>query len=168
VGKRGAVIGTGASGIQAITEVVKTVGHLTVFQRTPQWAAPLHNSRIGKEEMNRIRARYPETFARCKETYGCFIHQADPRAATEVSREKREAFWEKLYGEPGFGILMGNFRDILIDREASALISDFVARKIRQRLKGAAVAENLIPKNHGFGTRRVPLESGYLRGLQPA
>ena len=24
-----------------------------------------------------------------------------------------------------------------------------------------AVAEKLIPKNHGFGTRRVPLESGY-------
>jgi hypothetical protein len=45
----------------------------------------------------------------------------------------REAFWEKLYGEPGFGIWMGNFRDILVDRQANALISDFVARKIRQR-----------------------------------
>ena len=26
----------------------------------------------------------------------------------------------------------------------------------------------LIPKNHGFGTRRVPLETQLLRGLQPA
>ena len=56
---------------------------------------------------------------------------------------------------------MGNFRDILVDREANALISDFIARKIRQRVKDPAVAEKLIPKNHGFGTRRVPLESGY-------
>jgi len=160
-GKRVAVIGTGATGVQTITEVAKTAGHLTVFQRTPQWCAPLHNAKIGKEEMNRIRADYPEIFARCQETYGCFIHATDPRATYEVTQEEREAFWEKLYGEPGFGIWMGNFRDILVDREANTLISDFLARKIRQRVKDPAVAEKLIPKNHGFGTRRVPLESGY-------
>ena len=43
--KRVAVIGTGATGVQAITEIAKTVGHLTVFQRTPNWCAPLHNAR---------------------------------------------------------------------------------------------------------------------------
>jgi cation diffusion facilitator CzcD-associated flavoprotein CzcO len=160
-GKRVAVIGTGATGVQTITEVAKTAGHLTVFQRTPQWCAPLHNAKISKEEMNRIRADYPKIFARCQETYGCFIHATDPRATSEVTPEEREAFWEKLYGEPGFGIWMGNFRDILVDREANKLISDFLARKIRQRVKDPAVAEKLIPKNHGFGTRRVPLESGY-------
>src|SRR6202047_1734104 len=160
-GKRVAVMGPGATGIQTITEVAKTAGHLTVFQRTAQWSAPLHNAKIGKEEMDRIRANYPEIFARCQETYGCFIHATDPRSAHEVTREAREAFWEKLYGEPGFGIWMGNFRDILVDRAANALISDFVARKIRQRVKDPGVAEKLIPKNHGFGTRRVPLESGY-------
>jgi cation diffusion facilitator CzcD-associated flavoprotein CzcO len=160
-GKRVAVIGTGATGVQTITEVAKTAGHLTVFQRTPQWCAPLHNAKIGKEEMNRIRANYPEIFARCQETYGCFIHATDPRATFEVTPEEREAFWEKLYGEPGFGIWMGNFRDILVDREANKLISDFLARKIRQRVTDPVVAEKLIPKNHGFGTRRVPLESGY-------
>ena len=36
-----------------------------------------------------------------------------------------------------------------------------MARKIRQRVKDPAVAEKLIPKNHGFGTRRVPLETHY-------
>ena len=160
-GKRVAVIGSGATGIQTITEVAKTVGHLTVFQRTPQWAAPLHNAKITDEEMHRIRVHYAEIFARCQETFGCFIHATDPRAALEVRPEEREAFWERLYSEPGFGIWMGNFRDILVDREANALISDFVARKIRQRVKDPVVAEKLIPKNHGFGTRRVPLESGY-------
>ena len=160
-GKRVAVIGTGATGVQTITEVAKTAGHLTVFQRTPQWCAPLHNAKIGKEEMHRIRTDYPKIFARCQETYGCFIHATDPRATSEVTPEEREAFWEKLYGAPGFGIWMGNFRDILVDREANKLISDFLARKIRQRVKDPAVAEKLIPKNHGFGTRRVPLESGY-------
>jgi cation diffusion facilitator CzcD-associated flavoprotein CzcO len=160
-GKRVAVIGTGATGVQTITEVAKSVGHLTVFQRTPQWCAPLHNAKISQQEMRRIRANYPEIFARCQQTYGCFIHATDPRATHEVTPEEREAFWEKLYREPGFGIWMGNFRDILVDRKANALISDFVARKIRERVDDPVVAEKLIPKNHGFGTRRVPLESGY-------
>jgi cation diffusion facilitator CzcD-associated flavoprotein CzcO len=113
-GRRVAVIGTGATGIQTITEVAKTAGHLTVFQRTPQWAAPLHNAKISQEEMNEIRANYTEIFARCEATFGCFIHAADPRATFEVTPEEREAFWEKLYSEPGFGIWMGNFRDILV------------------------------------------------------
>src|SRR6202043_2587515 len=160
-GKRVAVIGTGATGVQTITEVAKTAGHLTVFQRTPQWCAPLHNAKIGNEEMNRIRANYTEIFARCQETYGCFIHAADPRATHEVTQEEREAFWEKLYGEPGFGIWMGNFRDILTNEEANAAITAYIAKKIRQRVKDPKVADKLIPKDHGFGTRRVPLESGY-------
>jgi cation diffusion facilitator CzcD-associated flavoprotein CzcO len=160
-GKRVAVIGTGATGVQTIQEVAKTVGHLTVFQRTPNWCAPLHNGKIGEEEMRRIRAGYPEVFARCRETFACFLHTPDPRGVFEVTPEEREAFFEKLYGEKGFGIWQGNFRDILTDKAANALISDFVARKIRERVKDPETAEKLIPKNHGFGTRRVPLETRY-------
>nr|WP_276540239.1 NAD(P)/FAD-dependent oxidoreductase [Bradyrhizobium elkanii] len=160
-GKRVAVIGTGATGIQTIQTIAGEVGHLTVFQRTANWAAPLHNGKIDAETQARIKAGYPEIFARCKETFACFVHTPDPRGAFEVSEEEREAFYEKLYGERGFGIWQGNFKDILIDRAANATISDFVARKIRERVRDPKVAEMLIPKNHGFGTRRLPLETFY-------
>ncbi|MHC2472226.1 cation diffusion facilitator CzcD-associated flavoprotein CzcO [Bradyrhizobium elkanii] len=160
-GKRVAVIGTGATGIQTIQTIAGEVGHLTVFQRTANWAAPLHNGKIDAETQARIKAGYPEIFARCKETFACFVHTPDPRGAFEVSEAEREAFYEKLYGERGFGIWQGNFKDILIDRKANATISDFVARKIRERVRNQAVAEKLIPKNHGFGTRRLPLETFY-------
>ncbi|KJC60868.1 cyclohexanone monooxygenase [Bradyrhizobium sp. LTSPM299] len=160
-GKRVAVIGTGATGIQTIQTIAGEVGHLTVFQRTANWAAPLHNGKIDAETQAAIKAGYPEMFRRCQETFACFVHTPDPRGAFEVSDEEREAFYEKLYGERGFGIWQGNFRDILIDRTANATISDFVARKIRERVKDPAVAEMLIPKNHGFGTRRLPLETFY-------
>ena len=40
VGKRVAVIGTGASAMQLIPEIAPIVGELTVFQRTPAWIAP--------------------------------------------------------------------------------------------------------------------------------
>ena len=160
-GKRVAVVGTGATGVQTIQTIAGDVEHLTVFQRTPNWCAPLHNGKIDAETQAKIRAGYPEMFARCQETFACFIHTPDPRGAFEVSDEEREAFYEKLYAERGFGIWQGNFRDILIDRKANATISDFVARKIRQRVKDPKTAEKLIPKNHGFGTRRLPLETLY-------
>ena len=160
-GKRVGIIGTGATAIQAIPEIAKQAKHLTVFQRRPNWAAPLHNSKIGKEEMEAIKSRYDEIYAHCARTPSWFIHEADPRKTLDVPLEEREAFWEKLYGEPGFGIWMGNFRDILIDEKANAAISAFIASKIRQRVKDPKVAERLIPKDHGFGSRRVPLESGY-------
>jgi len=160
-GKRVGVIGTGATGIQVIQTVAKTAGHLTVFQRRPNFSAPLHNRPITEEEQRDIKSRYPEIFARCRETPGCFIHMADPRGTFEVTEEERLAHYEKLYAEPGFGIWQGNFRDMLTDLEANKLATAFVADKIRQRVNDPVVAEKLIPKDHGFGTRRVPLESGY-------
>jgi cation diffusion facilitator CzcD-associated flavoprotein CzcO len=160
-GKRVAVIGTGATGVQAIQEIAKTAGHLTVFQRRPNWCTPLHNRRIDKPEMDAIRKDYPALFQRCRETAACFIHNTDPRGTFEVSEAARRAFWEELYSTPGFAIWMGNFRDMLIDREANRLFSDFVAGKIRGRVRDPKVAELLIPKDHGFGTRRVPQETHY-------
>ena len=160
-GKRVGIIGTGASAIQAIPEIAKTAKQLTVFQRRPNWAAPLHNAKIATDEMADIRSRYPQIFAHCATTPGWFIHQPDPRKTMEVPPEEREAFWEKRYAEPGFGIWMGNFSDILTNEEANAAISDFIARKIRSRVKDLKVAEKLIPRDHGFATRRVPLETGY-------
>jgi cation diffusion facilitator CzcD-associated flavoprotein CzcO len=164
-GKRVGVIGTGAAAIQAIPEIAKQAARLTVFQRRPNWAAPLHNSRISKEEMEAIKTRYEEIYARCAETPSWFIHEADRRKTMDVPPEEREAFWEKLYAEPGFGIWMGNFRDILINETANAAISEFIAGKIRQRVKDPKVADRLIPNDHGFGTRRVPLESGYFEAF---
>lgn len=160
-GKRVAVIGTGATGVQTIQTIADKVGHLTVFQRSPNWCAPLHNSKIDPQTQAEIKSSYPEMFKRCQETFACFLHTPDPRGAFEVSDEEREAFYEKLYAERGFGIWQGNFRDILTDRKANATISDFVAKKIRLRVKDAKIAEKLIPKNHGFGTRRLPLETFY-------
>src|SRR5260370_254421 len=152
---------SGSNGVPTTQTIAKSVGHLTVFQRTPNWCAPLHNSKIDAETQREIKSGYPEMFRRCQETFACFLHTPDPRGTFEVSDEEREAFFEKLYAERGFGIWQGNFRDILVDRKANAVISDFVARKIRQRVNDQQVAEKLIPKNHGFGTRRLTLETFY-------
>ena len=160
-GKRVAVIGTGATGVQTIQEVAKTAGTLTVFQRTPNWCAPLLNSKIDAADMQRIRAGYPEMFQRCQETFACFLHTPDPRGTFEVSDEEREAFWETALRRARLRHLAGQFQGHPDRPRGERGCRDFVARKIRQRVKDQAVAEKLIPKNHGFGTRRVPLETKY-------
>jgi cation diffusion facilitator CzcD-associated flavoprotein CzcO len=158
---RVAVIGTGATGVQAITEIAKTVGHLTVFQRTPNYCAPLHNGLITPEEQSEIKANYDEIFSKCKTSHGAFIHNPVRGKAVDQTPDEREKFYEKLYTERGFGIWMGNYRDIMIDEAANETISQFIKKKIRERVEDPAVAEKLIPHDHGFGTRRLPLESGY-------
>ena len=160
-GKRVGIIGTGATAIQTIQTIAKDVEHLTVFQRSPNWAAPLHNAKVTAQEQQKIKASFAEIYARCRKTVACFIHNPDPRKTLDVSPQEREAFWEKLYSEPGFGIWMGNFRDMMVSEEANALVTEFITKKIRQRVKDPKIADKLTPKNHGFGTRRLPLESGY-------
>ncbi|MGZ5873588.1 MAG: flavin-containing monooxygenase [Bradyrhizobium sp.] len=160
-GKKVAVVGTGATGIQVIAEIADKVDELTVFQRRPNWSAPLNNSAISEAEMADIRARYAEIFAACARSPGAFLHEPDHRGFYEVSREERLRLWDKLYDEPGFGIWLANFREIFVDEAANAQFSAYIADRIRRRVKDQVVAEKLIPRDHGFGVQRVPLETNY-------
>lgn len=160
-GKRVGVIGTGATGVQLIPEVAKQAGHLTVFQRTPNYCAPLHNALIGDDEQREIKARYPEIFAQCRSTVAGFIHGADPRRTLEVSPAEREAFYEEIWAEPGFRKWFGNFKDLMVSPEANELYCEFVRNKIRARVKDPEVAEMLCPKDQHFGAKRIPLETNY-------
>lgn len=160
-GKKVAVIGTGATGIQVIAEIADKVGDLTVFQRRPNWSAPLNNGPISQAEMAEIRSRYKEIFDRCARTPGGFEHEPDRRGFYEVSREERLALWDKLYDSSGFAIWLRNFREIFTDEKANAEFSEYIADRIRRRVNDPAVAEKLIPRDHGFGVQRVPMETHY-------
>jgi cation diffusion facilitator CzcD-associated flavoprotein CzcO len=160
-GKKVAVIGTGATGIQVIADIADKVGELTVFQRRPNWSAPLNNGPISEAEMADIRARYDEIFATCARTPGGFEHEPDRRGFWEVSREERVALWDRLYDMPGFAIWLRNFREIFTDEKANAEFSEYIADRIRRRVKDPVVAEKLIPRDHGFGVQRVPMETHY-------
>jgi cation diffusion facilitator CzcD-associated flavoprotein CzcO len=160
-GKRVGVIGTGATAVQLITEIAKEVGHLTVFQRTANYCAPLRNSMIDPETQRKIKASYPEIFRRTRETTAAFIHDFDARSIFDLSSEERNARFEELWAQPGFAKWLGNFRDIMTKPEANEIYAEFVRNKIRDRVKDPVVAEKLVPKDHPFGAKRIPLESGY-------
>lgn len=160
-GKRVAVIGTGATGVQIIPIVAETAKQLFVLQRTPNWCTPLGNVPITAEEMNNIRSRYPTILEYVKSTDTAFPYHRDPRKAVSVPKEERDAFFEGLYNQPGYGIWLSGFRDLLLNKESNRFLADFVADKIRLRVKDPVVAEKLIPKDHPFGGKRVPMETNY-------
>ncbi|MGH1492007.1 MAG: flavin-containing monooxygenase [Acidimicrobiales bacterium] len=160
-GKRVGVIGTGATGIQVISDIADKVGHLTVFQRRPNWSSPLNNGPISAQEMDEIRARYDEIFANCSTSPGGFEHVPDRRGFWNLSEQDRHAFWDELYTQPGFAILAANFMEIFFDEAANEEMSTYIANRIRDRVTDPKVAEQLIPKDHGFGMQRLPLETRY-------
>lgn len=160
-GRKVGVIGTGATGIQVIGEVADKVDTLYVFQRRPNWSSPLNNSAISAQEMAEIRARYDEIFDNCSKSPNGFEHVPDRRGFWNVSAEVRKATWDALYDQPGFALLAGNFPEIFLDEAANKEISDYVASRIRERVTDPEVAEKLIPKDHGYGMQRLPLETRY-------
>ena len=160
-GKKVGVIGTGATGIQVIAEIADKVGELKVFQRRPNWSTPLNNSPISADEMAEIRSRYDEIFANCAASPNNFEHVPDRRGFWNLTHEERVAFWDELYDKPGFALLAGNFPEIFLDERANREISDYIADRIRGRVDDPELAEKLIPKDHGFGMQRLPLETKY-------
>jgi len=140
---------------------MRPIGASSPMCRRPNWCAPLHNSKIDDATMAKINASYDDIFERCRQTPGGFIHGPDRRKFAEVPEAERLEFWEKLYASPGFGVWLGNFRDVLMDEHANTEFTKFVADKIRGRVRDPKVADKLIPKDHGFGTRRVPMETRY-------
>jgi cation diffusion facilitator CzcD-associated flavoprotein CzcO len=160
-GKRVGVIGTGATAVQLIPIVAKEAGHLTVFQRTANYCAPLRNSLVSPETQRQFKASYPEIHKRCRKTPAGFMHDFDPRKTMEVPQEERLALYEELWAQPGFKKWLGNFHDIMTNREANEDFAEFVRNKIRQRVKDPVVAEKLVPKDHPFGSKRIPLETEY-------
>ena len=160
-GRKVGVIGTGATGIQVISDIADKVEELTVFQRRPNWSTPLNNAPISEQEMDEIRGRYDEIFANCGASPGGFEHMPDRRGFWNLTEQERRETWDRLYDEPGFAILASNFVEIFFDEAANQEVSEYIADRIRGRVTDPAVAEKLIPRDHGFGMQRLPLETHY-------
>lgn len=160
-GKRVGIVGTGATGIQVIQTIAAEVAQLTVFQRTPNYALPMRNPKYNDADRAAIRARYPETRQRVWETFVGFDVDADPRAYADVTPEERKATFDRLWEDGSLNFWLAGFRESFFDSAINEELSNFVRDKIRVRIRDPKLAAKLLPSDHGFGTRRVPLENGY-------
>lgn len=163
-GKRVAIIGTGASGVQVAQEAAAVASHVTIFQRTPMIALPMRQRKLSVESQEMLKPTYPIKFKqRAVASSTMFDIIADERAAKEVSQEVREAIFEAAWQKGGFQFWVGTFADILMDEESNLLAYEFWRDKVRARLDDPKLQEQLAPIEpiHPFGTKRPSLEQNF-------
>ncbi|KIW37066.1 uncharacterized protein PV06_10695 [Exophiala oligosperma] len=166
-GKKVAVIGTGASGVQIIQEWGPEVEHLTVFQRTPNLALPMGKRDMTAEEQRALYPVYDELLRMRESTFAGFTYDFAERNTFEDSPEEREALYESLWAKQGFGLWLGSHKDYLFDMKANRCVYDFWRKKQAARVTDPAKRELLCPTEppHAFGVKRPCLEQNYYEVL---
>lgn len=162
-GKRVAVIGTGASAIQVSQEAAKTASHLTVFQRTANFALPMGPRATDIDTQTKSKADYPSRFAIRRHTFGGFDFDFLPKKAMDLSPEQRNKIYDELWKKGGFYPWLGTFEDVLNDKAANKTAYEYWRDRTRARIDDPKTASILAPDEapYPFGTKRPCLENGF-------
>ncbi|WP_206020089.1 flavin-containing monooxygenase [Pseudomaricurvus alkylphenolicus] len=164
-GKKVAVIGTGATGIQVIQTIAPEVGSMKVFVRTPQYIIPMRNPKYSEQDWAGWCNRFNELKAKVKQTFAGFDYDFHEKAWSDCSDAERLELLERRWDDGSLSLWLGSFPEIFFDEEISEEVSEFIRGKMRSRLgNDAHLCNLLIPSqdDYGFGTHRVPLENKYL------
>jgi len=159
-GKRVGVIGTGSTGIQAIPVIAAAAKHLTVFQRTANYSIPARNAPLTDDFKKYVRENFAEIRDVMRSTVNGHPWRIADRSVLEVTDEERNEIFEKAWEKGGLR-LRAEFRDVLTNEEANEIISAFLKKKIGQIVQDPAKAAILADIDHGFGTKRPPIDTGY-------
>ena len=168
-GERVGVIGTGSSAIQAIPVIASTAGHLTVFQRTPNFSVPAANGVLDAEFVNAFKANYAAHRHNHRLGLGSGFgdlqvepHDGAPDLLTTagIADADVRAILEK-YWRIGGARFIGVIADAMIDKDSNRIVADFVRDKIRAIVTDRATADALCPTSHPIGTKRICVDSDY-------
>jgi cyclohexanone monooxygenase len=159
-GKRVGIVGTGSSGVQSTIAIAQEAKHLTVFQRTPNYSVPAWNGPLDPQATQALKANYAEWRARSRYAQIGIPFDSNGKSAKLVPPDERERDLEAAWADGGFNFVMA-YPDLLTDLESNRLAAEFVARKIREKVKDPATAAKLIPTDHPLGTKRMCVDTGY-------
>ncbi|MEM7218725.1 MAG: NAD(P)/FAD-dependent oxidoreductase [Pseudomonadota bacterium] len=158
-GKRVAVIGTGSSAIQSIPLIAREAAHLTVLQRSPNFAVPAHNAPLDPDAVAAIKSDYAGYRASNNEMPFAAAFDNSEINALDVPLDEVEAELEQRWRRGGLPFL-GAFADLLFVKEANDLAASFIRRKIRERVNNPEVAELLCPESI-VGCKRLCVDTEY-------
>jgi cation diffusion facilitator CzcD-associated flavoprotein CzcO len=160
-GKDVALIGTGASGIQAAPLIAKAARRLLVFQRTANYALPAMNGPLSEEAEKEWKATAPVWRRRARNSRSGTPNRPTRRVTGDVSEAERTEIFERAWEFGGaFSFLGGTFRDLMTSTESNLYAAEFLRGKIDQIVADPGVASKLKPRQY-FGVKRTPLHTGY-------
>jgi len=159
-GKRIGVIGTGSSGVQAITAIAPIADHLTVFQRTPNYSVPAHNRAADKRKHERMAANVPEVWEEILTTPGGLILPPGRGDSKQYTPEQLQQMLEERWAFGGQSLL-SLFSDQGIDPEVNEAVAQFVRERVLDTVKDPETAQTLLPDEYPIGVRRLCIDTGY-------
>lgn len=163
-GKRVAVVGTGSSGVQTITEIAGHVGEMVVFQRTPHFVIPANNRAADRTRRAMMANRADDLrMALTHTSPGCFFPPpAGP--ADAFTFEEQQALVQQRY-DFGTQSLVTVFSDQGVDWDSNTIVSEFVRAKVRDMVAERGLPEHVIPADYPIGTKRLIMDVGYYDAL---
>jgi cation diffusion facilitator CzcD-associated flavoprotein CzcO len=162
-GKRVAVIGTGATGVQIVQEWAKTATETFVFQRTPNFALPMRQQKFDEIAQNEIKKETADLLARCRATETGQTYPGPSKKFSDYSLAESEEILNGLYDEGGLRYWSGAYMDQLGNPKGNRLAYDVWAKRTRERIHDPVKRDLLAPLEppHPFGTKRPSLEQDY-------
>lgn len=167
--KRVGIIGTGSSGVQAIPELARMAGHLTVFQRTPVYTMPANRKRMRSAVQQEFRDHYRDIREMQQHNSGGVSNFRPQRSVVrsdngprppirllDLTPEQRKDILQRQ----GLSALLG-FRDVNTDPEANELANELYRETVRGMIRDPQTAERLLPKTYGLGCKRQVLDRDY-------
>jgi cyclohexanone monooxygenase len=166
-GKRVAIIGSGATTVQMLPILAETAAEVTVFQRTPNYILPAMQKPMTPEWEREIKADYDAVLAKCRNhVFGMAFDSPVGRNAVDTPPEERERIFEENW-TGSFRWVFETFDDLLVNPEANRLASEFIVRKMKERVKDPEIAEMLSPTfdDYPLFAKRPPLDHGYFEAF---
>lgn len=154
-----AVIGTGSSAIQAIPVIAKQAKHLTVFQRTANYAVPARNAKTDPVERDHFKENYAHYRKLAAANRNGQLAQPYDKSALAADEHDRKKQYEARWKQGGLPFI-GSFNDLIINQESNQTAAEFVKQKIRETVKDPKTADILSPTSP-IGCKRLCVDSGY-------
>jgi cation diffusion facilitator CzcD-associated flavoprotein CzcO len=162
-GKKVAVIGSGATSVQIVQELAKEASQLTVLLRRPSYCLPMRQRTWTEQEQLTWKAYYPALFDAARNSAAGFPIKPRDARSQDVSPEERDRYFEEIWASGGINFLLGNYKNLSVDKEASKIAYDFWKKKVRERLTDPKKQELMCPNEmpYFFSTKRIVLEGDY-------
>ena len=159
-GKRVGVIGNGSTGNQVITATAPIAGHLTSFQRSPQYSVPAGNRELSQEELQSHRDNFAANWDQVRNSSVAMGFEESAVETFSVSAEERERIFEQAWQTGGgFRFMFETFCDIATNEAANEEAANFIRRKIAHIVKDPDTRRKLTPTD--LYARRPLCDSGY-------
>lgn len=165
-GKKVAIIGQGASGVQIVQELAKEQCELTVYVRNPCITLPMRQRLISKDEAEAQKDIYGPIFHTMKYDTVGYPYTNGP-SYFDVTEEERQELYHELWEKGGFGVAVRNFQELQLDKEANISFYKFWVEQVRKRLTDPEKQDIVAPLEQCYwvGTKRPSLEQDYYEML---